>query len=158
MRVCDCKTIYFGANARSTSIIALTKNKCCHCASSWESQELSVIFRCHLGCYVADCACPLRRLRKRKKTGMERSGPTPTAIRQASWPDRSGTGGAPVTAAERFCCWTASHYIRALARVCLYISQNVLQLDVSILPRVSGLLAGECRRKRHGNCYYDPQT
>ena len=84
----------------------------------WESQEWSVLFRRHLGCYVADCACPLR---KRNKTGMERSGPTPTAIRQGSWPGRSGAGGAPAYAAERICFWTASHYIRTLARVCLYM-------------------------------------
>ena len=52
---------------------------------------------------------------------MERSAPTPTAFRRASWPVGSSTGGAPIAAAERLCCWIASHYIRAIARACIYV-------------------------------------
>ena len=46
---------------------------------------------------------------------MERSGPTPSAFRWASWPGGSGTGGAPAAAAaERHRCWTAAGtYVRA---------------------------------------------
>ena len=41
---------------------------------------------------------------------MERSGPTPSALRLASWPGGSGTGGEPTAAAERHRCWTAAEH------------------------------------------------
>ena len=45
---------------------------------------------------------------KRKRTGMERSGQTPSALRRAIWPVGSSTGGAPTAAAESHSCWTAA--------------------------------------------------
>ena len=53
-------------------------------------------------------------LHRNKKTGRERSGPTPSAPHRASWPGGRGTGGAPTAAAERHSCWTApGTYVRA---------------------------------------------
>ena len=53
---------------------------------------------------------------------MERSGPTPSALRRVSLPGGSGTGGAPTAAAESHLFWTgAGTYIRAgLYRFVLY--------------------------------------
>ena len=45
--------------------------------------------------------------RKKIKTGVERSGPTPSAFRRASWPGGNGTGGVSSAAAERLRCWIA---------------------------------------------------
>ena len=82
------------------------------------------------------------RSNKKKKPGIERSGPTPTALHRAGWPGGSGTGGAPAAAVERLCCWTASHYIRMLAHIC-----RIRMCADSRCPSylaVSGLLAGGC--------------
>ena len=53
-------------------------------------------------------------LHKKEKTGMERSGSTPSALRRGSLPGVSCTGGAPTAAEESHCCWTAAGtYVRA---------------------------------------------
>ena len=48
---------------------------------------------------------------------MERSGSTPSALRRASLPGGSGTGGAPTAAAESHRCWTGAGHMYVL--VCI---------------------------------------
>ena len=52
-----------------------------------------------------------------KRAGMERSGPTPSALLRASLPSGSGTGGAPTATAERHSCWTGAGHMYLL--VCI---------------------------------------
>ena len=52
---------------------------------------------------------------------LQTSGPALTTFSLAGWPCGSGAGGATTAAAERLCCWTASPYICAFARVCIYV-------------------------------------
>ena len=72
----------------------------------------NALLRCCLGCYV-DCAWPSQK--EKNRHGMK--WPYSHRFCSAGRPGGSGTGGAP-TAAQRLCCWTASH---ALPRVCLYV-------------------------------------
>ena len=77
---------------------------------------------------------------RRTNPGMERSGPTLTALRRAAGPGGSGAGGAPAAAAERLCCWTASRYICALACVCMYLVSECA--PTRRVPSTSPSLAG----------------
>ena len=52
---------------------------------------------------------------------MERSDHTLAAFCITGWPGGSSLGGASADAAGLLCGWTTSRYIRALARVCLYV-------------------------------------
>ena len=91
---------------------------------------------------------------------MERSGSTLSALRRASLPGGSGTGGAPTAAVERNRCWTAAGtYVRAGLYQYLYTFGRRTRAD-STTPSylaVSGGLAGGVRGKRdlHG-CFYHP--
>ena len=71
----------------------------------------------------------------RKKPGMERSGLTLTAFLQAGWPDGSNIGGAPTNAAQRLCCCDAAGQTGGFVSAYLYVVQNVLRLNDSLLPR-----------------------
>ena len=51
---------------------------------------------------------------------MERSGPIPSAFRQAGWSCGSGTGGAPTAAARRRRRWTAAGYMYVLICTCIH--------------------------------------
>ena len=62
----------------------------------------NALLRRRLGCLLPTVPDPHRK--KKKNTDMERSGSTPSALRRASWPGGSGTGGAPTAAAERRRC------------------------------------------------------
>ena len=73
----------------------------------------NALLRRRLGCLLPTVPDPHRK-KKKKKTDMERSGSTPSALRRASLPGGSGTGGAPTAAAESHRCWTAAGtYVRA---------------------------------------------
>ena len=111
-----------GGLARSTAAAAGS------CWTCWRSQECSALSPSRLLC------CRLC-LSQKKKSGMERSGPTPSDFHRAGWPGGSCTGGVPTAAAERrLCCWTASHYICALCA----------DSTCPFYPIICGLLAGGC--------------
>ena len=77
-------------------------------------------------------------LHRKKKTGMERSGPTPSAFSQASWPCGSGTGGGPTAAAERHHCQTTAGHMNVL--VCISLLSTPLAANFG--PGPEGSLEG----------------
>ena len=87
------------------------------CCCGWLLLDLLAISRMLCSASVLGVCCRLCLTltgKKKKKTDMERSGSTPSALRRASLPGGSGTGGAPTAAAERHSCWTAAGtYVRA---------------------------------------------
>ena len=85
------------------------------CCCGWLLLDLLVIPRMLCSVAVSSVMLPtVPELHRNKKTGRERSGPTPSAPHRASWPGGRGTGGAPTAAAERHSCWTApGTYVRA---------------------------------------------
>ena len=73
---------------------------------------------------------------RRTNPGMERSGPTLTALRRAAGPGGSGAGGAPPT--ERNAIAVGLHhatFARLRVSVCMW-SQNVRRLDASLPLRL----------------------
>ena len=106
----------------------------CSCWTCWRSQECSAPSLSRV-----ICCRPCLTFTGKKRIGIERSGPTPSAFRRASWPGGSGTGGAPTAAAGRHCCWTAAEHMHVL--VCIFIwSRSVRRLDDSLrLPTVLDL-------------------
>ena len=56
-----------------------------------------------------------------KTTGMEKSGPTPSAFRRACRPCGSGNGGAPAAAADCHSCWTTAGHTYVWVFICLLL-------------------------------------
>ena len=114
----------------------------------WRSQECSAPSLSRVIC----CRLCLTFTGKKdeKKTGMERSSPTPSTLCLASLPGGSGTVGAPTATAESHCCWTAAGtYIRAG----LYLFTFGLRTCTARLPPTLQSLAGwrgGCRKR--GTC------
>ena len=88
--------------------------------------------------YVAYCAWPRRK--KKKETGMERSGKTPSALRRASWSCESCSEGELVLREllrrRTYCCCGMPLLLDCCWNICTYCfvsvyiwSQNVLRLD-----------------------------
>ena len=93
---------------------------CKDCCCGWPGLLLDLLAIPPMLCSVAVSgvmlpAVPdLHKTPKKKGTDMERSCPTPSALRRASLPGGSCTRGAPTAAAERHRCWTrAGTYVCA---------------------------------------------
>ena len=85
----------------------------------------------------------------KKKTGMQRSGPTPSAFRRACRPGGSGTGEAPTAAADRHRCWTnAGTYVRVYVCLCICGLRMCADSTTPSYLAVFGWLAGRMRGRR----------
>ena len=113
------------------------------CCNRCLLQDLLKISRMPCSVAVSGVMVPTVSDIRRKKSGMERRGPTPTYFR-AGWPCGSDTGGAAAAAAERLRCWTASRYIRGLARVLVYVALECAPTRrvLSTSPSLAGWLGG----------------
>ena len=113
---------------------AAAAGSCCSC---WRSQQCSAPSQSPVLC----CLLCLT-LTEKQNTGMERSGPTPSALCLASLPCGSGTGGAPTAAADRHRCCTGAGHMYVLVCICLLSTSFAADFWPGLERASEGLTAG----------------
>ena len=102
-----------GVLAGRTAAAAAGSRRECWRSPRCSTPSPSRVLRCRLCLTIA-----------KQKTGMDRSGPAPTALRRAGWVGGSGMGGAPAAATERLCYRAAAGYMCASVRTCIYVGSE----------------------------------